>query len=141
MTLVSLNFFGITGLIAAFQQIIDSAIKSNNSEWFVASAVVYGEVLEWNTPHWRVAIHILASEIQFDGREQQNIINAMIAGGFISKEVILRLKAKVQDMILAHGLVDTGNYLGSIAIGPSMDEALSESDAILLDRTTSVFHI
>ncbi len=137
---ISLKFAGIGALVSAFEHIISMASGQDES-WFVASAVSYGEVLEWNTPHWRVAIHILANEIEFSGQEQQNMLNAMLAGGQISKETIKRLRIKVMDMISAHRLVDTGNYLGSIAIGATMDEALSESDSILLDRTTSVFHI
>ncbi len=142
MPAILLRFSG-AGLLSKFMRKALRAATDENrrAEWFVVSTVVYGEVLEWHTPHWRVAIHVLADQIEFSGEEQQNMFNAMVAGGSIGEELAFRLKATVKDLILAHDLIDTGNYIGSIAMGPTHDEAMSQSDFQLLDPTTSVFAI
>lgn len=136
---IILKFVGIIGLHEVFLDIMGKASNEQIGEWFVVSTVVYGEVLEWNTPHWRVAIHLLANEIEFDGEEQQNMWNAMLAGGSIKEETAKRLRGVVKFLIAANNLVDTGNYLGSIAIGPTRDEAFFQSDLRLLEPETSVF--
>ncbi len=137
-----LRFLGIGVLSSFLNRVLNIATQENRrDEWYVASTVVYGEVLEWNTPHWRVAIYILANQIEFSGEEQQEMLNAMIAGGSLREETILRLKATIKDLIKANGLIDTGNYIGSIAVGSSREEAFMQSDMQLLDPTTSVFAI
>lgn len=139
---VAMRFFGMNLLRTFLDKIINIGVQEDRrEEWYVVSSVVYGEVLEWNTPHWRVAIHILSNQIEFSGEEQQEMLNAMVAGGSLKKETILRLKAVITDLIRANGLIDTGNYIGSIAVGPSREEAFAQSDIQLLDPTTSVFAI
>lgn len=136
---ILLRFVGIHALQDAFGSILDIGLKEQRrGDWYVVSAVEYAEILEWRTPHWRVAIQQLSDEITLDTRKQQDMLNIMIAGGSIRKETAMRLKAGIRRLIRANGLIDTGNYIGSIAIGNSIGEAIGNSDALLFDPSTSV---
>ena len=136
---VLLRFAGIQVLSKAFDEILEAAFNTQQrGKWVVVSAVDYAEVLEWRTPHWRVAIQSIADEFELDTREQQAALNVMIAGGSISKDLATRLAKEVRNRIHGENLIDTGNYIGSIAIGPSIGQAFIQSESQLLDPSTSV---
>jgi hypothetical protein len=136
---ILLRFVGIKTLIEAFDEILKMGLEEQRrGDWYVVSAVEYAEILEWNTPHWRVAIQMVADEITLDVKQQQDMLNIMIAGGSLTKATVTRLASKIRMLISANGLVDTGNYIGSIAIGPTQGEAFLNSEAQLLDPSTSV---
>lgn len=137
--LVTLSFFGLTALAKVFKEIVEMGLEEQRrGDWHVASAVDYAEVLEWRTPHWRVAIQSISDEVTLDVSQQQEMLNVMIAGGSLNKVTVMKLKSKIRMLIKANGLVDTGNYLGSIAIGPTQGEAFMNSESQLLDPSTSV---
>jgi hypothetical protein len=135
---IIIRFAGMAALDAAFDQIIGAAGRENKGQWYVASAAEYAGILEWRTPHWRVAVQMLADEVTMSQPEQQEYLNAMVAGGSMTKKMVMTLKATIRRQIKLHGLVDTGNYIGSIAIGPSEGEAFINSEDQLIDPSTSV---
>lgn len=136
---LALRFIGIQALDKAFDEILNAALdQKQRGQWYVASAAEYGEILEWRTPHWRVAIQMLADDVTLDTKQQQDYLNAMVAGGSMTKKVALSLKARVRRLIRQYDLIDTGNYLASIAIGPSVGEAFINSEDQLLDPSTSI---
>ena len=142
LPVILLRFIGIAALGDFLSEALDAALmEQRRGKWWVVSVVEYGEILEWRTPHWRVAIRQLADDIEFDISEQQDMLNVMVAGGSLRKETVQRLATRIKRLIIANELVDTGNYLGSIAIGPSLGEALVQSESQLIDPETSVFTI
>lgn len=137
---IALRFAGFDVLQDAIEDILNAANEQKKrGNWYVASVVEYAEILEWNTPHWRVAVQSLADEVELSTKDQQDMLNAMIAGGNLTKVMAQRLAARIRRYIREFGLVDTGNYLNSIAIGPSLGDALLQSRSQLLDPETAIF--
>lgn len=139
MASIKLAFTGAAFLQEAFNVIIREAEKQKQrGKWYVVSVVRYAEILEWRTPHWRVAIQSIADEIDLDVKQQLDMLNGMIAGGDLNKKTAEKLQRKIKSLIIANGFVKTGNYLGSIAIGPTLEQAIQNSLSQLLDPTTAV---
>ena len=137
---VSLSFTGLSVLGHFMDEALEAAIEEEHSDgWYVVSVVEYAEILEWRTPHWRVAIQEIVDKTTIDLDEQDVYWNAMIVGGGgMQKEIAVRLANRIVAVIDVLDLIDTGNYRGSIAIGPSIGEALAQSSSQLINPESSV---
>ena len=136
---IALRFVGLAFLQQTFANIIQSAEQEHRrGKWYVVSVVKYAEILEWDRPHWRVAIQQLADEYALSTSEQQESLNMMIAGGNMSKKLAEKLAARIRRMIREQKIIETGNYLASIAAGSTLEEAISLSTSQLLDPSTAI---
>ena len=136
---ISLAFTGFAVLQEIFDNVIQSAEReTRRGQWYVVSIVRYGPFLEWQNPHWQVAIQSVADEIELDTSQQMEMLNAMVAGGNLTKKIADKLMRRVRRMIIEKDLIDTGNYLASIAMGDTLESAMSASMSQLLDESTSV---
>lgn len=145
MTTTRLAVVGAKVLQAAFTKFITSAEQERaRGKWYVVTVVDYAQVLEFGSrhmparPHWRVAMEIMADDIKFSKKEQEDMLNGMIAGGNLRRDMALRLVKRIRALIRSGGMVKTGNYLASIAMGPTEGAALASSFENLLDPSTSV---
>ena len=128
-----LRLTGVAQLAQLFQDVADAARFPG--EWWVGSAVPYGPFQEFGTPrvtarpHWQPSINAVVTKFGLAPARQQNqFVNAMIeAPRGLVKLVAFDLERTVKISITAQGIIDTGNYRGSIATGPSEDAAFQAS--------------
>ncbi len=133
-----MSFLRLIGVAALRKAMLDAiAAARDPGEWWVGSAVVYGPFQEFGTmrlparPHWRPEIAKLQREFQGTPKAKQNdFVNVMITvpRGLV-KLVAFRLERSVKISIRRQGIIDLGNYVGSVATGPSEGEAFSVSAA------------
>jgi hypothetical protein len=134
-----------------------AAVAAREGERHVASIVFYGPYQEWGTrklparPHWRPA----AREIRARGISTRHLA-ARTAGGRFTwantpGEIVLQtfgrdpvkdivagqLTRAVRKWIRIKDVIDTTNYLLSIAEGDTAQEALEKSRSRLLDPSTA----
>ncbi len=105
-------------------------------EAWVGSAVVYGPFQEFGTrvlrerPHWRVAIPEIIAEVGGDDRLQGAILDGLIGDGEPAPiQIALMIERRVKQIIRAKGIIDTGNYRGSIATGRTEEEVFAKSSS------------
>lgn len=134
-----LQLFGITALAKAIEDSIQAA--RTPGEYWVGSAVPYGPFHEFGTrslterSHWRPALQKIAAEHGGSGGfssdiKSQELINEMITvpRGLV-KKIAFEIEREVKIIITQKQIIDTGNYKGSIATGPSESEAYATSAA------------
>ncbi len=130
------GFLKIVGVLRLLNVLSDAADAARNpGEWWVGSAVPYGVFHEFGTmkivarPHWSPSIEIVAMQFGLAPARQQNeFVNAMIlAPRGLVKLVAFHLERTVKQSITAQGIIDTGNYRGSIATGPTEAAAFGKS--------------
>ena len=112
-------------------------------EAWVGSAVEYGPMHEFGTstmqarPHWRPAIEEIAAQIGSDEGLQSGIMgNALTTldpGDAPPIKVALMVERRVKEIIASKGIVDTGNYRGSVATGNTHSEAFAKSASLAID--------
>jgi hypothetical protein len=121
-------------------------------EAWVGSAVVYGPFQEFGTkllqerPHWRVAIPEIVAEMGGNEKAEEQILGGLIASSNITSRelqgfgnvsagdtapliIALMIERRVKELITSKGIIDTGNYKGSIASGRSEQETFDKSAA------------
>jgi hypothetical protein len=145
----TMTFTGLAQL-QLFFSLMKKAAESFGEAW-VGSAVTYAPYQEFGTrllqerPHWRVAIPEIIAEVGGDQREQNAVLDALIARemegldfgevGQIDSAmtapmvVALKIERRVKQIITAKGIIDTGNYRASIATGPNERAAWQKSAA------------
>lgn len=122
-------------------------------EAWVGSAVIYGPMQEFGTqflterPHWRVAIPEIIAEVGGSQKKQNEVLDAMVASEFEGKmladttldagttapiKVALMIERRVKQIMTAKGVIDTGNYRGSITTGRT-ERGTYEASAALAD--------
>lgn len=133
-----LQLFGTAQLLAAMNRAIEAA-REPQSYW-VGSAVTYGPFHEFGTtsivarPHWSVAIPVIA--LRYGLSSQQNeLVNMMIETprGLVI-QVAFDLEREVKLQIKAQGVIDTANYVGSIAAAETEEAAFSLSQSRMIDK-------
>lgn len=128
-----LRLVGVSQLAKVFQDVIDAA--RNPGEWWVGSAVPYGPFHEFGTqkivarPHWNPSINAVTAKFGLAPARQQNeFVNAMIeAPRGLVKLIAFDLERTVKVSITQQGIIDTGNYRGSVATGPTEEQAFGAS--------------
>lgn len=128
-----LRLVGVSQLAKVFKDVADAA--RNPGEWWVGSAVPYGPFHEFGTsritarPHWTPSINAVTTRFGLaPARRQQEFVNALIeAPRGLVKLIAFDLERTVKISITAQGIIDTGNYRGSIATGPTEDAAFGAS--------------
>ncbi len=128
-----LRLVGVSQLAKVFQAAADAA--RNPGEWWVGSAVPYGPFHEFGTqritarPHWQPSINAVTTRFGLaPARRQQEFVNAMIeAPRGLVKLIAFDLERTVKISITGQGIIDTGNYRGSIATGPTEEAAFAAS--------------
>ena len=128
-------------------------------EAWVGSAVVYGPMQEFGTklmqerPHWRVAIPEVLAEISGNPEKEEEILGGLFrssniksrhlqgtgdvsAGDTAPTVVALMIERRVKEIIKAKGIIDTGNYRGSIATGRTEAGTFAKSAARTRDPST-----
>ena len=130
-----IRFTGIGRLLFELRR-LQSAGNDFGEAW-VGSAVVYGPFQEFGTkvlqerPHWRVAIPEIIAETGGDENLQSAIIDGLVGDGEPAPiRIALMIERRVKLIIQTKGIIDTGNYRGSIATGRSEKEAFDKSVAI-----------
>ncbi len=126
----ALAFTGLTQMAALLKKMEGASF----GEAWVGSAVVYGPMHEFGTkvltarPHWRVAINEIVAGAAGDQQLQDGIIEGITAGpGVAPIRIALQIERRVKQLIRAKGIIDTGNYRGSIATGRSEEAAFAKS--------------
>ncbi len=126
----ALAFTGLTQLAALLKKMEGASF----GEAWVGSAVVYGPFQEFGTkvlqerPHWRIAIAELVAGAAGNEALQNDILVGITAGpGEAPMKLALQIERRVKQLIRSKGIIDTGNYRGSIATGRSEDDAFSKS--------------
>jgi hypothetical protein len=128
--------FGVANLEKALKSLIVEAKKSD--EAWCGSTVEYGPFHEFGTermqarPHWRAAIAKLDAEVAFKSEEYLAILAK--PGQSMAFALALRLERLVKLEILRLGIVDTGNYRGSVAADERLSQAIAISNARRTDR-------
>lgn len=133
-----LQLFGAAQLLAAMNKAIDAAREPQT--YWVGSAVPYGPFHEFGTdnivarPHWSVAIPVIAQRYGLSS-QQDELVNMMIETprGLVI-QVAFDLERQVKLQIKAQGIVDTANYVGSIAAAETEEAAFSLSQSRMIDR-------
>jgi hypothetical protein len=128
-----LRLVGVTQLAKVFKDVSDAARFP--AEFWVGSAVPYGPFHEFGTtritarPHWQPSIAATVIKFGLATRRQQNqFVNAMIeAPRGLVELVAFDLERAVKQSIASQGILDTGNYRGSIATGPTEEAAFGKS--------------
>ena len=132
-----LRLAGAAQLAAVMQDAIDKA--ANPGEYWVGSAVPYGPFHEFGTsklasrPHWVVALRLIALKYELATPTAQNeFVNAMLeAPQGLVRIIALDIERQVKILITGLGIIDTGNYRGSIATGPTESEAFDASASVV----------
>ena len=126
----ALAFTGLTQMAALLKKMEGASF----GDAWVGSAVVYGPFHEFGTkvltarPHWRVAIAELVAGAANNIELQDEIIQGITAGpGVAPIKIALQIERRVKQLIRAKGIIDTGNYRGSIATGRSEEAAFAKS--------------
>ncbi len=126
----ALAFTGLTQLAALLKKMEGASF----GDAWVGSAVVYGPFHEFGTkvltarPHWRVAIAELVAGAAGNLELQDEIIQGITAGpGVAPIKIALQIERRVKQLIRSKGIIDTGNYRGSIATGRSEEAAFAKS--------------
>ncbi len=128
-----LRLVGVSQLAKVFKDVADAARFPG--DYWVGSAVPYGPFHEFGTsritarPHWQPSIKVIVMKYGLATKRKQNdFVNAMIESprGLV-KLVAFDLERTVKISITAQGIIDTGNYRGSIATGPTEDAAFGKS--------------
>lgn len=128
-----LQLFGAAALRLAMARSIEAALQPQ--EYWVGSAVPYGPFHEFGTsritarPHWSLAIPVVAAKYGLSS-QQNDLVNMMIETpqGLVI-QVAFDLERQVKIEIRAQGVIDTGNYVGAIATGPTEEAAFGKSVA------------
>lgn len=142
---ITMRFVGYQALRKVFEKfLVGAEAEQKRGAWWVVSVVDYALILEYGsqkqiaTPHWRIAIQSLADDVELNVDDSQSKLIDAIAVGELRKDIAKSLLSRVKRLIIQNDLVDTGNYLASIAMGASQEEAFANSVAGLLDPDTSV---
>lgn len=133
-----LQLVGAAALRAAMARAIEAA-REPQSYW-VGSAVPYGPFHEFGTtrvvarPHWTLAIPVIAARYGLSS-QQNDLVNMMIETprGLVI-QVAFDLERQVKLEIRAQGIIDTANYVGSIAAGETEEAAFALSESRRIDR-------
>ena len=134
--MVLVGFLNVVGALRLLNVLKDAADAAKfPGEWWVGSAVPYGPFHEFGTqkitarPHWSPSIEIVTLKFGLAPARQQNeFVNAMIlAPRGLVKLIAFDLERTVKQSITAQGIIDTGNYRGSIATGPTEEAAFGRS--------------
>ena len=128
-----LRLVGVSQLAKVFRDVADAA--RNPGEWWVGSAVPYGPFHEFGTgritarPHWQPSINAVTARFGLaSARQQQEFVNALIeAPRGLVKLIAFDLERTVKISITSQGIIDTGNYRGSISTGPTEEAAFGAS--------------
>lgn len=145
-TFLKMAFFQVLGtaaLLKAMQEAIKAAKEPQ--EYWVGSAVFYGPFHEFGTsklparPHWGPAIRLVSIRNGGDHRIGDQFVNRMLveANGMV-KLIAFQLEREVKIQIRAAGVIDTGNYRGSIAAAPTEQEAFRESVGQTINSEVSI---
>jgi hypothetical protein len=156
MTSFAFKIAGLQQMMLLFR-LLQRAAEDFGEAW-VGSAVEYGPMQEFGTrflqerPHWRVAIPEIVAEVGGNQREQNAVLDAMIArevqgvglgeigsidpGMTAPIVVALKIERRVKQIITAKGIIDTGNYRASVATGRSQESAFARSAARATDPDT-----
>lgn len=127
-----LALVGAAALAKVFKEAIEAA--GGPQEYWVGSAVPYGPFHEFGTgrlparPHWSVAVGVISERYRLaDGNKA---INEMLAAprGLVQL-IAFDFEREVKILITILQILDTGNYRGSIATGPTEATAVSASAA------------
>ena len=140
-----LRVAGASALANTFVSILaNSKAEQTRGQWYVVTVVDYAVILEFGSknvparPHWRPAMESVADEVSFGGPDNDEMIHAISVGGNLTRRMAIRLAKRIRALIRCGGMVDTGNYLASIAEGKTEAIAVAESESRLLDPSTSV---
>lgn len=128
-----LRLFGVSQLAKVFKDVSDAARFPG--EYWVGSAVPYGPFHEFGTarivarPHWQPTLIVITQLYGLASPKNQNsFVNSMIeAPRGLVKRIAFDIERQVKISITSQGIIDTGNYRGSIATGPSEEEAFGKS--------------
>ena len=137
---MSFQLLGASALLKAMNDAIESAKRADKEFYWVGSAVPYGPFHEFGTnrmparPHWTPAIKVTAQQFQLVVGGGDDLVNDMlIAPRGLVRRVAFSLERTVKKMITTLHIIDTGNYRGSIATGPTEQEAFSLSVSQLIE--------
>ncbi len=135
----ALAFTGLTQLASLLKRLEGATF----GEAWVGSAVVYGPFHEFGTavlqerPHWRVAINEIVAGAAGNTELQEGIIKGLTAGaGDSPMEIALLIERRVKQLITSKGIIDTGNYRGSVASGRSETDVFAKSSQQAIDKSS-----
>jgi len=104
-------------------------------EYWVGSAVPYGPFHEFGTarivarPHWNPTLSLISEKYRL-ATNHDELVNAMLeAPRGLTKIIAFDVERGVKQSITVQGIIDTGNYRGSVATGPSEADAFNASAA------------
>lgn len=128
-----LRLFGVQQLAKVFKDVADAARFPG--EYWVGSAVPYGPFHEFGTqritarPHWQPTLIAITALYGLASPSRQNqFVNSMIeAPRGLVKRIAFDIERQVKISITSQGIIDTGNYRGSIATGPTEESAFGKS--------------
>ena len=123
------RLIGLEALTAMISGLMEEAKDQERQQWWVVSAANYALALEERDPHWQEAVEIVAAKAEFGGTTVQTVGSGVAAPaiGNLTEDLANAIAAEVKDRIHLLGLIDTGNYLSSIAVGPDLQEAIRRS--------------
>ena len=128
-----LQLTGVAAILKGMGDAIDAALGPQ--EFWVGSAVPYGPFHEFGTskltarPHWALAIALISEKYHLSSvQDQQMLVNAMLeAPRGLVRIIAFDLERAVKIQINVQHVIDTSNYFGSIATGPSEADAFQSS--------------
>lgn len=133
------NLVGAAALLRAMEDAIASA-QGIDKEYWVGSAVPYGPFHEFGTsklvsrPHWVPSINLVAERyrlnIEDSGTQAVNLM--LVSPRGLVVVIALALEREVKLSITAQHILDTSNYRGSVATGPSEAQAFAKSEALMI---------
>lgn len=126
---------GLLEFMDVIKEIMDLADRySKMDPWWVASAAKYAEWLQERDPHWEeaYALFVYTAETEVD------IVGLFMGEGNLAEQLAEQYARALRWTIYAHGLIDTTNYVGSIAIGPTEADAYEQSIRQLILPETSI---
>jgi hypothetical protein len=113
----------------------------------------FGTKLMPERPHWRVAIPEVMAEVNGNEDAEEDILGGLFKSSNIQSRAIqgigdidagdtaptviaLMIERRVKEIIKAKGIIDTGNYRGSIATGRSQEGAFAKSAGRVKDPSS-----
>ena len=136
------GFFRLAGAASLLRAMEDAIRKAQGieKEYWVGSAVDYGVFHELGTskliarPHWTPSIERVSQKFRLDvDGAGTNAVNQMLVSprGLVLV-IALSLEREVKISITVQGILETSNYRGSIATGPSEAAVIQLSQARML---------
>lgn len=136
---------GLGALSSFLDEMLEVAEWYNNQSAWVGTIVYYGPYLEFGTsrmparPHWALAIQELISSqgevgnLNPEAFFEEFRLSAKTNDPQALMLIALELERLVKEAITIRGLIDTGNYRGSISSGFTQDDVISKSRSRLTD--------